>query len=118
MYNEHTIKVSKKGKMKLPKSLIAKYGSDKLYISVKPQDAHLQAYTPARWEIVQAMLDSLPETRVNTAKRRYILSSTYIVDIRKTGIIIPLSLLKYASITDKAIIKENNEGFEIQGIGR
>ena len=111
MKNQHIVCVSKKGRFVFPVGLRKRFLDSEFYISYG-RDRYIQAYTPAEWEKLTDRVKGLPkEKQLNF---RLLFSHTMHVELESgRRITIPEMLREYAGISKYAVIKENDEGFEI-----
>ena len=110
----HTI--DEKGRIKVPsrfKEMIKGNGSDRIFIS--KLDKCLVVYPPLRWQEIESMILSAPETNESMRRfRRVFIGGAFECDCDKQDrVLIPPSLRQYAQIEKEIVLVGVLDHFEI-----
>lgn len=112
---EYRVKIDSKGRLKLPQSLIDQIGEDLVFTVNRGFEKHLMVYPKAVWEKKTKEINRLNiyNTKQRQAIRYFYRGATEMKADAADRILLPKSLLEYASIEKEVVLFAYHEQIEI-----
>ena len=114
----HLLSIDAKGRIKIPtryQGQITKICSEKMVLSVHPDDSCLVLYPLTDWQNLERKVSELPSLNVHSKRlSRKLIGHANECDLDAIGrILIPSSHREYANLKNKAVLSGQGHSFEI-----